>query len=171
MHQCSLSITYACPYCNPTTTMGHSIHNVASATASPTRRLYKLSAICPCTVKTGIHPWREHLSKVPDAIECEYLPTQVGYDSKLAVRLRPRWGRRTCRWASLRRFLTVCAEMLWLCNRLLQQLSGASLRTILEVRYWMWRSWVGVVTRGLLGCEAGWMHWQILWKAFRDSLW
>uniref|UniRef100_A0A672MNH7 PH domain and leucine rich repeat protein phosphatase 2 n=1 Tax=Sinocyclocheilus grahami TaxID=75366 RepID=A0A672MNH7_SINGR len=26
---------------------------------------------------------REHLSKVPDAIECEHLPTQVGYDDEL----------------------------------------------------------------------------------------
>ncbi len=26
---------------------------------------------------------REHLSKVPDAIECEHLPTQVGYDNEL----------------------------------------------------------------------------------------
>ncbi len=37
----------------------------------------------PSTVKTGIHPWREHLYKVPDAIECEYLITQVGYDDEL----------------------------------------------------------------------------------------
>ncbi len=28
MHLCSLSIAYACPYHNPTATMGHSIHNV-----------------------------------------------------------------------------------------------------------------------------------------------
>ncbi len=28
MHLCSLSITYACPYHNPTATMGHSIHSV-----------------------------------------------------------------------------------------------------------------------------------------------
>ncbi len=28
MHMCLLSITYACPYHNPTATMGHSIHNV-----------------------------------------------------------------------------------------------------------------------------------------------
>ncbi len=28
MHLCSFSITYACPYHNPTATMGHSIHNV-----------------------------------------------------------------------------------------------------------------------------------------------
>ncbi len=34
-------------------------------------------------MKTGIHPWREHLSKVPDAIECEHVPTQVGYDDEL----------------------------------------------------------------------------------------
>ncbi len=44
-----------------------------------------IHAVChlPCTVKTGIHPWREHLSKVPDAIECEHVPTQVGYDDGL----------------------------------------------------------------------------------------
>ncbi len=28
MHLCSLSITYTCPNQNPTTTMGHSIHNI-----------------------------------------------------------------------------------------------------------------------------------------------
>ncbi len=28
MHLCLLSITYACPYNNPTATMGHSIHNI-----------------------------------------------------------------------------------------------------------------------------------------------
>ncbi len=30
-----------------------------------------------------IHPWREHFSKVPDAIEGEHLPTQVGHDDEL----------------------------------------------------------------------------------------
>jgi hypothetical protein len=33
-----------------------------------------------------------------------------------AVRSRPWWGRLECRWASLRMFLTVCAEILWLCK-------------------------------------------------------
>jgi hypothetical protein len=28
MQLCSLSVTYACPYHNPTDTMGHSVHNV-----------------------------------------------------------------------------------------------------------------------------------------------
>ncbi len=35
---------------------------------------------------------------------------------RTAVRSRPRWGRRACRWASLTRFLTVCADILWLCK-------------------------------------------------------
>ncbi len=35
---------------------------------------------------------------------------------RTAVRSRPRWGWRACRWASLRRFLTVCAEIIWLCK-------------------------------------------------------
>ncbi len=33
---------------------------------------------------------------------------------RTAVRSRPQWGRRACRWASMRRFLTACAEILWL---------------------------------------------------------
>ncbi len=43
---------------------------------------------------------------------------------RTAVRLRPRWGWRACRWASLRWFLTVSAEIIGYANRLLQQLSG-----------------------------------------------
>ncbi len=34
-------------------------------------------------MKTGIHPFREHLSKVPDNLECEHLSTQVYYDDEL----------------------------------------------------------------------------------------
>ena len=37
IHLCSLSITYACPYHNPTATMGHLIHTVTSAKGLPTR--------------------------------------------------------------------------------------------------------------------------------------
>ncbi|KAL0149099.1 hypothetical protein M9458_055531 [Cirrhinus mrigala] len=80
MHLCSLSITFAYQYHNPTATMGHSIQNVD--TANPHNAIH---AVChlPCTVKTGIHPWRERLSKVTDVIECEHLPTQVSYDDEL----------------------------------------------------------------------------------------
>ncbi len=101
----------------------------------------------PCTVKTGIHPWREHLSKVPDAIE-------FAHSSRLrrrtAVRSRPRWGPQACRWASLRWFLTVCAEILWLCKPIVAAVVRvAGLRRSWRWRCWMWRSWPGVVTRGL----------------------
>ncbi len=67
-----------------------------------------------------------------------------------AVRSRPRWGRWECRWASLRRFLTVCAEILWLCKPIVAAaVRVAGLRWAWRWRYWMWRSWAGVVTRGL----------------------
>ncbi len=147
------SIKYTCvrcPYHNPTTTMGHSIHNINIS--KPLTPLDAIHAVCylPCTVKTGIHPWREHLSKVSDTIECEHLTTQVGYDDKLLSGSRPRSGRRACRWASLRRFLTVCAEILWLCKPIVTvAVRVAGLRWSWRWRCWMWRSWAGVVTRGL----------------------
>ncbi len=68
---------------------------------------------------------------------------------RTAVRSRPRWGRRACRWASLRRFLTVCAEILWLCKPIVvAAVQVASFRRSWRWRCWMWRSWAGV-TRGL----------------------
>jgi hypothetical protein len=44
MQLCPLSVAYACPYHNPTTTMGLSVHNV------------DISKPLPGTVETGIHP-------------------------------------------------------------------------------------------------------------------
>ncbi len=69
---------------------------------------------------------------------------------RTAVRSRPRWGRRACRWASLRRFLTGCAEILWLCKPIVAAaVRVAGLRWSWRWRCWMWRSWAGVVTHGL----------------------
>ncbi len=69
---------------------------------------------------------------------------------RTAVRSRPRWGRRACRWASLRRFLTVCAEIIWLCKPIVAAaVRVAGLRRSWRWRCWMWRFWAGVVTRGL----------------------
>ncbi len=110
MHLCSFSITYSCPYHNPTTTMGHSL---TSANRSPTRR---------------------HTHCLPSALYSENRDSSVkrtplqsarrhrmwafAHSSRLrwrtAVRSRPRWVRRAWRWASLRRFLTVFAEIIWL---------------------------------------------------------
>ncbi len=75
IHLCSLSITNVCPYHNPSATMGHSIsQHWHQQTTHPQDVIH---AVChlPCTVKTRIHPWREHFSKVSDAIECAHLPT------------------------------------------------------------------------------------------------
>ncbi len=55
-----------------------------------------------------------------------------------AVRSRPRWGRRACRWASLRRILTVCAEILWLCKPIV----AAAVRVAWLRRSWRWRCWM-----------------------------
>ncbi len=67
-----------------------------------------------------------------------------------AVRSRPRWGRRACRWASMRQFLTVCAEIIWLCKPIVAAAVWvAGLRRSWRWRCWMCRSWAGVVTRGL----------------------
>ncbi len=46
MHLCSLSITYAYPYYNPTATMGHSIHNVDISKPLTHTMPYTLSVIC-----------------------------------------------------------------------------------------------------------------------------
>ncbi len=53
MHLCSLSITYACPYHNPTATMGHSIHNIDISKPLSHTTPYTLSAICPVQWKPG----------------------------------------------------------------------------------------------------------------------
>lgn len=81
----------------------------------------------PCRAKTGIHPWSEHLTKVPEAIQCEHLPTQ------LQSGVGPRWGGRSCRWASVRRSLQIFSGY---ANQLLQQqhLSGWQLRTNIRAK-------------------------------------
>ncbi len=90
---------------------------------------------------------------------------------RTAVRSRPWWGRRACRWASLRRFLTVCAEILWLCKPIVAAaVRVAGLRRSWRWRCWMWRSWAGEVTSWSAVVRLGCMYCQILWNAFGDWL-
>ena len=72
-----LSVAYACPYHNPTTTL---FTKLTSANHSPTHAVYHLT----CTVETGIHPRRAHFSSVPEAIEGAHL-LKVGYDADLQL--------------------------------------------------------------------------------------
>ena len=76
---CSLSVVYACPYHNPTTTMGHSVH------ISKPLTLDAIHVVChlPGTVESGIQPQRAHFSSVPVVIEGEHLLTEVGNDTDL----------------------------------------------------------------------------------------
>ncbi len=155
MHLCSLSITYACPYHNPTT----------RSTTNINKPLDAIHAIfhLPCTVKTGIHPWREHLSKVPDAIECEHLSTQVSYDDELQS------GRETrdldeddehadeLPWDGFWQFVQKLFGFYKPIVAAAVRVSG--LRRSRWWRCWSWRSWAGVVTRGLRLWGCGWMYW------------
>jgi hypothetical protein len=55
--------------------------------------------------------------------------------------VRPWWGRWAPRWASRRRFLTVWAEIIWLCKPTV--LSAVWVAGLSRSRRWsqMWRSW------------------------------
>ncbi len=55
MHLCSLSITYACTYHNPTATMGHSIHNVDTSKPLTHTMPYTLSVIFPVQCNPGFN--------------------------------------------------------------------------------------------------------------------
>ncbi len=163
MHLCSLSITYACPYHKPTATMGHSIHNV-----DITKPLtHTTSAICPIQWK----PWRGHLFKVSDAIECEHFPTQVGYDDKLQSGRDPDENNEHPDELTWDGFWQFMQKFFGYSNQLLQQLSG-----------WLVSDDLGGEDAGcggprlvwlhmVCGCEAGWMYCQILWNTFGDGLW
>ncbi len=94
---------------------------------------------------------------------------------RTAVRWRPRWGRRACRWASLRRFLTVCAEILWLYKPIIAAVVRVTdLRWFWRWRCWTWRTWAGVVTHGLR--LWGWLavlpnSLKCLWKQLMVDKW
>ncbi len=140
IHLCSLSITYACPYHNPTATMGHSIHNIDISKPLT----YTLSAICPVQGKPGFIREENTSPKCQTPSNVSIFPLKsvtMTNCSQVETPMRTT----SCRWASLRRFLTVCAEILWL----FKPIVAAAVRVTGLRRCWMWRSWAGVVTRGL----------------------
>ncbi len=167
MHLCSLSITYACPYPNPTTTMGHSIHNIDIS--KPITHTTPYSCLPPLYSENR----DSSIKRTPLQSVRHHRMWAFANSSRLwrqtVVRSRPRWGRRACRWAD--GFWQFVQKFFAYANRLLQQLSG-----------WLVSDNLGGEDAGCGGpglvwlhvvcsCEAGWMYCQILWNAFGDGLW
>ncbi len=67
MNLCPLSITYACPYHNPTATMDHSIHNINISKPLTHTTPYTLSAICPEQWK----PWLQNKQNLWHLWHCD----------------------------------------------------------------------------------------------------
>ncbi len=162
MHLCT--ITPPPPWATRSTTL-------TSANRSPTQR-HTRCLPSACTVKTGIHPRIEHLSKVPDAIECEHWPTQVGYDDELQSGRDPDEDDKHTDDLPWDGFWQFVQKFFGYGNRLLQQLSGWLSQTIfgggkildVEVLGWCGYTWSAVV-------RLVWMYCQILWNACGYCLW
>ena len=115
MQLCSLSIVYAWPYYDPTTTMGHSVHNVDISKLLAHTMPYTLSSICLVQLKPGFIR-EEHTSlacqwplkvsicplKTVMVLNCSHVKTLVRMTSS--------------QMSFLRQCLTVCAEILRLCK-------------------------------------------------------
>ncbi len=159
-------ITYACPHINPPPPWATRSTTLTSANCSPTRR--HTSALYSENRDSSV-------KRSPLQSARRHRMWAFAHSSRLwrqtVVRSRPRWGRRACRWASLRRFLTIVQKFFGYANWLLQQLSG-----------WLASDNLGGEDAGfggpgllwlhvVCGCEAGWMYCQILWNAFGDGLW
>ncbi len=146
MHLCLLSITYACPYHNPTATMGHSIHNVDINLPLTHMTPYTLSAICHVQWKPGFIREENTSPKcqMPSNVSiCPLKSVTMTNCSQVETLMRTT----SMQMSFPRRFLTVCAEILWLCKPIV----GTAVRVagLRRSWCWMWRSWAGVVTRGL----------------------
>ncbi len=103
----------------------------------------------PCTLNSGSSVKRTPFQSARHHRMWAFAPSSR-LRRRTAVRSRPRWGQWACRWTSLRRFMTVCVKILWLCKPIVAaDVRVAGLRRSWRWRCWMWRSWAGVVTRGL----------------------
>ncbi len=94
MHLCSLSITYACPYHNPTATMGHSNHNIDVNKPLTHTTPYMLSAIALYSENRDSSVKRMPLQNARRSMWAFAHSSRLRW--RTAVRSRPQWGRRAC---------------------------------------------------------------------------
>ncbi len=143
MHLCSLSITYACPYHNPTATMGHSIHSADISKPLSHMRPYTLSAICPVQWKPRF------IREEKTSPKCQ-TPLNVSICSLKSVTTTNCCQVETpMRTTSMQMSFTETVSDSLCRNSLVMQTDLAGLRRSWRWRCWMWRSWAGVVTCGL----------------------
>lgn len=102
--------------------LGHSLHN--DGWLLHLCDTEHVSCHLPCTDKNGNHPWKRPASR---------------WWQQIPVSSRPRWKQQACRWASLRRFLTVWADF---CS---------------SSPYWLVWNYVGCGGPGLV-----WLH-TVIW--------
>ncbi len=117
MHLCLLSITYTCPYHNPTAIMGHSIHNVDRSKPLTHTTPNTLSIICPVQRKPGFIREENTSPKCQTPSNASICPLKLVTTTNCSqVETPMRTTSMQMSFPETNRFLTVCAEILWLCK-------------------------------------------------------
>lgn len=135
------------------------VHTASTRTPLHNADIGKPLTHAVCSVQSG-HLWRGHLSKVPNAIKCNHLSTQVSYNKELHS------GPDSDSDAA-GEFLVVQTD------RCSSHPGGLS-QMILEVKMLMWRFWAGVVThcpwlRGRRDSQKQLWRWLMVKKRTFDS--
>lgn len=144
MQLCSLSMTNASPYHSSPVAIGH-FHNLDISKALTHATPFSLSAIFPAKTKLRF------IRVGNTSPKCCQMRT---FAHSSWFRSGPGWGRQAWRWASLRRFLTVCAEVLWFYR---PSVAAAGPRPCLR-----WRCWCAEHSTTVL---------QQFWWTFLQSAW